>query len=332
MQDKIKEILERGLKNDLSESDKQKMLALFHNSDIEFELKNELLEKLNNSDSPKDSSADFDRLFNELWKKINEKEKQSKQKVRWLIPAMRIAAVLVLGIVMGTLINNFGEKEAPVYYTSNCPKGSVSSLVLPDNTIIYLNADSEVKYSIDGKDGVREVFLSGEAWFDVAKNTEKPFFVYTSTYDVEVTGTKFNVKAYEYENYVSTTLEEGEVKITASENFKLEDKLILKPGQQAVFDKEQKVLKVQDVNTQLFSSWKDNKLIFVNMSLQELQVLLERKYGVDILIKNKELLNLHFDGVIKNETIFEIMEILKFTLSIDYTIVDQRIEITERKI
>ena len=310
MREKLKEILEKGIQKGFSNSDKQEMLSLFHNADIEFELKNELLEKLNNTDFPEDSSADFERLFNELWKKIIEQEQKEKSKVRWLMPAIRAAAVLVIGIVMGVLVNNLGKKEAVSYYTASCPKGSVSSLVLPDNTLIYLNADSEVKYSIDGKNGVREVFLNGEAWFDVAKNPEKPFFVYTSTYDVEVTGTQFNVKAYEAENYVSTTLEEGEVKITASENFKLEDELTLKPGQQAVFDKEQKVLKVQEVNTEWYTSWKNNKLIFVNMKLRELQVLLERKYGVDIVIKNDSLLNLHFDGIIKNETILEIMEIL----------------------
>ena len=107
--------------------------------------------------------------------------------------------------------------------------------------------------------------------------------------------------------------------------------MILKPGQQAVFDKEQKVLKVQEVNTQWYTSWKENKLIFVNMTLKELRVLLERKYGVDIVITNDELLSLHFDGVIKNETIIEIMDILKVTLSIDYKVVDQRIEITADK-
>ena len=331
MKDKIKHILDKGIGKKYTDSEKQKMLSLFHNADIEFELKNELLEKLNNIDFPEESSVDLERLFNKLWEKIKEKEQREKPKVRWLIPVIRVAAVLVLGVVMGVFIRNFSNKEAISYYTAKCPKGSVSSLVLPDNTVIYLNADSEVKYTIDGKDGVREVFLNGEAWFDVAKNPEKPFRVYTSTYDIEVTGTQFNVKAYESESYVATTLEEGEVKITTSESFNLEDELILKPGQQAVFDKEQKVLKVQEVNTEWYTSWKYNKLIFINMKLSELKVLLERQYGVTIVIRNDSLLNLHFDGIIKNETILEIMEILKTTLSIDYKIVDQRIEITAKE-
>lgn len=331
MKDKIKHILDKGIGKKYTDSEKQKMLSLFHNANIEFELKSELMERLDNIDFLEDSSADFEQLFNKIWEHIKEQEQHKKPKFSWLIPALRIAAVLILGVVMGVLVNNFEKKDTVSYYTARCPKGSVSSLVLPDNTIIYLNADSEVKYSIDGKDGVREVFLNGEAWFDVAKNPEKPFFVYTSTYDVEVTGTQFNVKAYESENYVSTTLEEGEVKITASESFKLEDELVLKPGQQAVFDKEQKVLKIQEVNTEWYTSWKYNKLIFINMKLSELKVLLERQYGVTIVIRNDSILNLHFDGIIKNESILEIMEILKTTLSIDYKIVDQRIEITAKE-
>lgn len=330
MQDKLKKILEKGLSKGITDSDKQEMLSLFHNSDIEFELKNELLDKLNNTNIHENSSVDFDKLFSELWNKIDENNQTEKPKKRWLIPALRIAAVLIIGLLIGNFFNDFSEKDVVSYYTANCPNGSVSSVVLPDSTIIYLNAGSKIKYSVDGKDGNREVFLNGEAWFDVAKNAEKPFFVHTPIYDVRVTGTKFNVKAYHAENYISTTLEEGEVIIASAGNVKLEDEITLKPGQQAVFNKSERNLRINEVNTSWYTSWKDNKLIFVNMDLDELLVLLERKYGVDIVMKEDALSNLHFDGVIKNETILEIMEILKTTLSINYKIVDQTIEISEK--
>jgi len=165
----------------------------------------------------------------------------------------------------------------------------------------------------------------------VAKNKKKPFIVHTPFYDVHVTGTQFNVKAYETDKEVTTTLEEGQVIIQSSENLKLANDIILKPGEQVVLNTETKAATIKTVNTSWFTSWKDNKLIFVNMNMKELIVLLERKYGVEIDVKSKETLQLHFDGTIKNESIIEIMEIMKKTLPINYKIVGQKIEITNNK-
>jgi transmembrane sensor len=97
-------------------------------------------------------------------------------------------------------------------------------MILPDSTIIYLNADSKIRYSIDGKDGFREVFLEGEAWFDVQNNNEKPFIIHTPFYDINVTGTQFNVKAYESDNTITTTLEKGQIIIQSVDNFKLAER------------------------------------------------------------------------------------------------------------
>ena len=152
-----------------------------------------------------------------------------------------------------------------------------------------------------------------------------------TVYDVNVTGTQFNVKAYETDNEVTTTLEEGQVIIHSTENFKLAEEVILKPGEQVILNNDSKELTIKTVNTKWFTSWKDNKLIFVNMDLKDLVVLLERKYGVDIEVKNKDILDLHFDGTIKNESIIEILDIIKKALPINYKIVGQKIEITDNK-
>jgi ferric-dicitrate binding protein FerR (iron transport regulator) len=183
---------------------------------------------------------------------------------------------------------------------------------------------------VDGENGNREVFLEGEAWFEVEKNENKPFVVHTPFYKVNVTGTQFNVKAYPTDEEATTTLEEGQVVIQSTENIKLAADVVLKPGEQVVMKKTSKEMVIKTVNTKWFTSWKDNKLIFVNMNLKDLVVLLERKYGVDIEIKNREILDLHFDGTIKNETIIEFLEIVKNTLPINYKIVGQKIEITDK--
>ncbi len=243
----------------------------------------------------------------------------------------RFAAILIVGIVMGALVMNRGLKQEPIFITSLAPKGSISQMVLADSSIVYLNAGSEIRYSPEAKNNSREVFLKGEAWFSVTKNTKKPFVVHTPYYDVNVRGTHFNVKAYEDDAEVTTTLEEGTVEITSSEKFKLTEKILLQPGQQIVLNKDSRTLLVRKVDTRMFTSWKENKLIFINMDLKELIVLLERKYGVDIEVSdNSLLLGYHYDGTIKNETILEVLNLLEETLPIKYKIEGQIILITKR--
>ncbi|QGY43452.1 DUF4974 domain-containing protein [Maribellus comscasis] len=332
MKKQVQHIFDKAYSQNNSLSDRQEMLSLFHQPEKEFEVKEKLLEDLSTQNAKPPSLPDFKNLFNKLWAKIEKEQKQNKTKVRFLYHAVKIAAAILVGLFIGIYVTSLQETaDAPVYYAAHSPKGSVSEMILPDGSVIFLNADSRIRYSVEGKEGNREVFLEGEAWFDVEKNKNKPFIVHTPYYDVNVTGTQFNVKTYKTENEIITTLEEGQIIIQSSENFKLAQDVIVRPGEQVVLNKDSKILTIKEVNTSWYTSWKDNKLIFVNMNLKDLVVLLERKYGVDIEIKNKEILDLHFDGTIKNESIIEFLEIVKKALPINYKIVGQKIEITDNK-
>lgn len=272
---------------------------------------------------------EFSGMLNKIHHKINlEKKTQKKSKIKRLfLNVSRIAAILVIGALIGIIAQNY-KKTEPIYYTSIAPKGSVSQMILPDNTMVYLNSGSEIKYSIEGVNKQREVFLKGEAWFQVEENKQKPFVVHTSFYDVNVLGTEFNVKAYPEDDEITTTLEKGSIKITSTDNFKIQNNQVLKPGEQLVYNKQNNVIRLKEVNTKQFTAWKENKLIFINMSLKELIVLLERKYGVNIEVEDKSILNLHYDGTLKNETILEVMKILQETLPVHFTIENQKIIIT----
>lgn len=329
MKKQIQYIFNKGKNKTIESPDKQEMLVFFHIPEKEYEVKEKLLEDLFTENIPITPLPNFKILFNDLWEKIEVKQKNKKFKNYKFPQLARIAAVLVLGMFVGIYMSSINEVPSePEYYAAHSPKGSVSEMILPDGSVIFLNAESNIKYSIEGKNGNREIFLEGEAWFDVKKNEEKPFVVHTPYYDVNVTGTQFNVKAYNTEDEIVTTLEEGQIIIQATKNFKLGQDIIVKPGEQVVLDKYSRELTIKKVNTKWFTSWKDNKLIFVNMSLKDLIVLLERKYGVDIEIKNEEILNLHFDGTIKDETVIEFLEILRKALPINYKVVGQKIEIT----
>lgn len=331
MERSIRDIIEDGNSTSATEKQKQEFSALFHQEDIEFEVKNQLLDDLIQTKNSFHNSSYFDSLFDKFWRRRKLEIPVPRQQNRVLFRILQVAAVLAIGLFLGYFLNSLSKNNAPVYYTSVAPKGSVSEMYLPDGTHIYLNSGSKIKYSVDGADGMREVFLTGEAWFQVAKMKEKPFLVHTPAYNVKVTGTRFDVKAYPEDKEVSTTLEDGCVHVISSENVILSKETILKPGEQLVFNKESRTIQVTEVNTKYYSSWKDNRLLFINMTLKDLKVLLERKYGVDIEMSDSGLLNYHYDGTLKNETILQVMEILKQTLPIDYRVVGQKIIIYKKK-
>ena len=321
----IQDIIRDAKSIHATDEQKQELLSLFHQPDVEFILKENLLEDLQRTSASIENKPFFDAIFEKLWRK-RKIEMNNRNPVKRLSARIaQWAAVLLVGLFLGHYFNAFKKEPAPIYYTSVTPKGSVSEMLLPDGTHIFLNSGSKITYSVEGVNNRREIFLAGEAWFQVAKMKEKPFLVHTSTYDIWVTGTAFNVKAYPDEKDVTTTLEEGHIAVKSSENLKLAGEILLKPGEQLIYNTESKHIQVHEVNTKWYTSWKDNKLVFVNMSLKDLTVLLERKYGVEIEIGDRSILDYHYDGTIKDETIFEVLEILKRTLPIQYHIVSQKI-------
>ncbi|WP_159523007.1 FecR family protein [Sunxiuqinia indica] len=245
--------------------------------------------------------------------------------VDWRV-ALRMAAVLVVGIFLGSILLQSPFESGGALITTSAPMGSISKTLLDDSTVVFLNAGSEIRYTVGGRK-VREVFLQGEAWFKVKHMDNKAFIVHTEYYDVQVLGTEFNVKAYETESEVTTTLEKGSVLISGNKQYEIEKEITLKPGEQLVLNRENASFKIKKVNTSLYTSWKDSKLEFVKMRLDELIVLLERRYGVDIEVVDKEILTYHYSGTIKDETILEILEILEHTLPVHYEIKNQKIKI-----
>lgn len=237
----------------------------------------------------------------------------------------RLSAILVIGFVLGVLVNNMKKTET-TYHTTIAPLGAISQVVLSDSTIIYLNAGTELRYS-GIEQNKREVYLSGEAWFNVKIDKNNPFIVHTPFYNVRVTGTRFNVKAYEEENEIMTTLEEGSVEVLSSKYLELNERKILLPGEQLIYNRLQRSIQIKEVNPRMFSSWKDNQLIFINMNLKELIVLLERKYGVTIETPELSILNYHYDGTISDESILEVLDLIKSTLPVKYKIEGQTIVI-----
>ncbi|MDD2305181.1 MAG: FecR domain-containing protein [Prolixibacteraceae bacterium] len=214
---------------------------------------------------------------------------------------LKYAAILALALLlpfsyyMGTQNNSDNSIT-----TISCAYGDKSSIILPDNSHVWLNSGSKLTFNSNFKDG-RKVSLEGEAYFDVAKDKHHPFQVKTADVQIEVLGTKFNLKAYPDEKLVSTTLVEGSVKISSEYQHEL-----MTPDQKMTFDKESKQVTVQELtDTSSETDWKDGRFVFRNETLAELKPRLERWFDVDIVFVDDQVKNRRFTGVLGRESILE---------------------------
>ncbi len=212
--------------------------------------------------------------------------------------------------------SNFKSKvEKLVYNKVIVPKGGTFRLKLADGSLITLNSETEFKYPVNFAGSTREVFLKGEAYFDVAHNNEKPFILHAGDVDVSVLGTSFNVSAYDFED-VFTTLVEGSVKIKSN----LEN-VLLKPGFCSVFSKENKKITTSQVDVNLYCLWKDGKIKFKSERLEDLLVKLKRWYSFDFKFENEKLKNYQFTGLFeKNQPIEDLFTKIEATTNIEFVI------------
>ncbi|MET1057445.1 MAG: FecR domain-containing protein [Pedobacter sp.] len=224
------------------------------------------------------------------------------------------------------------------------PKGVRSVFTLTDGTEIRLNADSRLEYPSHFSDSTREVFLIGEAFFDVSKDAAHPFIIHTKDMDIKVLGTTFNVKAYSNESLTETTLLNGAITVTLNNPSKKQ--IYLKPSQKLVFrnprsDKRRGALNSTDIDTSMRqltyfepdhatiieTSWTNNKLTFKNEDFSTLARSMERWYNVDISFDNENPKQLRFTGIIEKENIGEALKALQLTEKFNYTINDSAIRI-----
>lgn len=194
------------------------------------------------------------------------------------------------------------------------PRGGQFQIKLSDNTKVWLNSDSKLKYPVTFKEGEpRNVELVyGEAYFDVSSskvNNKMPFKVISQMQDVEVLGTKFNIKAYADENYVYTTLVEGVVTVTTGKTTEY-----LNPGMQSILNKEDKNIVTSPVDVSYYISWTKGLFSFKDKPLKDIMLVLSRWYDVEVYFGNTALEKVKFNGVLnKNQTISDILNGIKNT-------------------
>ena len=191
------------------------------------------------------------------------------------------------------------------------PYGKRSEITLADGTHIWLNSGSQLSYPAAFSPDSREVYLSGEAFFDVQTDHSRPFYVITKDLKLKVLGTRFNVSSYENDFNAHAVLEAG--KISASRNKKFTRSIELIPGERILFNKTDEIFSKELVDVSLFSSWKNGYLIFKSESLSEIFRKLERYYNCSIILE-KNIENKTFSGKLDlKEELEQVLQTISFT-------------------
>lgn len=249
------------------------------------------------------------------------KEAGRNKKLRQvLIRVTSVAAILALGLLIFNVLNSRGSGSAlpgtaeTELVEEITPKGVSREIELPDGTQVVLNVDSQLRYSRSFTDSIREVFLSGEAYFEVQRDTTRPFIVHAGEMNVKVLGTSFNVRSYSEDTDVRTTLVEGVVEVGSAYAAPVK----LEPLQAAMLNREEKHLKIKKVSREEAVSWKEGKLIFMETPLEEVLEDLERKYDVNFKVQSEALYEYLYTGTFDNLTIEEVLKVLQISSPIDY--------------
>lgn len=202
-----------------------------------------------------------------------------------------------------------GESDAVVYNKLEIPRGGEFCLTLSDGTRVWLNSETSIQYPVVFGTKERRVFIQGEAYFEVAKDTKKPFTVQFMSSSVTVLGTSFNIRAYPEEKQSQTTLAEGSVRIYSPGS-----SILLKPGEQAEVNALSGEMVKKEVEVKTFTSWKDGRFVFEQEPLENIMRTLERWYDIRVIFRDEGAKRISLSGNLKRYGDFsQVMNMLQMT-------------------
>ncbi|MGQ7870735.1 FecR family protein [Sunxiuqinia sp. sy24] len=262
---------------------------------------------------------------NRLWAKVYSHVGRKSAYQVWL----KYAALIIISFSLGSLliyligINPYNSSMA----TINCPSGQITSLTLFDGTTVWLNSGSSLKYRSDFNASGREVFVEGEAFFDVAHNKNKPFIVNLENSRIKVHGTKFNVKAYPGSGQVEAVLLEGKITFSTSN-----ESVDLKPSERIVISDRHRRIEKDWVDAEKVAAWKEGRYFYDNEKLTKIIEQMQRWYDVEFVFDANSLESYQFTGIInRDKTILYNIKLLELTNKIDVKYRNDKIYIEVKK-
>ena len=263
--------------------------------------------------------TDIDKALSKVKRRMHEKN------VSWWKWAQRIAALLSIPLLLGSLWLYFNKKENhPIVQMVEVRTnpGMTTKVILPDSTLVYLNSESLLRYPSTFTT-IRNVELVGEAFFNVVADKEKRFVVNTRNQSqIEVYGTSFNVEAYAADNKISTTLIEGTIGFLYQDANHQTKKVDLKPNQKLVYEPEMNKVRLYATSGESETAWKDGKIILKNTPMKEVLQILEKQFNVEFKVRNRNLDTYSFTGTFTNQRLEKIMEYFKLSSQIKWRYIE----------
>jgi transmembrane sensor len=278
----------------------------------------------------------------EALKKINTRI-SNQATTKWWIPIQRIAAIMVLPLLIysgyisirnASLKNQ--QEEHVLMQTISSRQGMVTQFDLADGTKVWLNSGSVLQFPTSFTGDLREVKLKGEAFFEVTKNEKQPFRVHAKDLNIEVLGTSFNVVSYDDEQQTEVVLVEGKVKLSDEKDLAKKEFGVMLPGQRAVYAEDTRKVEAHEVAVEKYIAWRDGNLLFRYDKMEDVAKRLSRWFNVEIIINDPEIKTYAYKATFRNETLPQVLNLLKISAPIDYQIIGNKLmpsgEYTKQKV
>lgn len=316
----IKKIVDYFFHHDFSEETIRKVHQRLTKGDDRPEVDDALLSVWDTMGFPEMDENHSEQAFSQLSRQLgfSEQKEPVRKSLRPTSFVMKLAAIWLLPLIMLSSsvyfywqANIVKDAVADVSLIEHfVPAGKREQIILPDSSRVWLNSGSVLIYPSTFIGQTRDVYLSGEGYFEVEKNAEQPFIVKARTLNVEVLGTRFNILAYPEVKQIATTLEEGSVRVCLQDNDKKVYHLV--PDEQLVYNIDSGIVDIKQVVSADYSDWREGGLLFDNYYFSDIIRILQRTYGVNVHLQtsiyNNNKITVHFN---KNESLENIFMLLK---------------------
>lgn len=296
---------------------------------------------LDESESNRNMFCQYEKIWNEsvhymettafdadtAWEKLNrihQQKEKSRRRLRSIYYTLSGAAASVLALLLLSFMGLFVKNDTTRIHAGT-DYGNRSEIVLPDGSKVNLNSGTSIQYTYNTKKKVREVVFQGEGFFDVSKSKDPFVIKMTNDVEIKVLGTSFNLRAYQDDAEIQASLVEGSIEMKHDTNV-----IHLEAGEMAVYDKENGQLKPVDGFLPHSYGWLDNKLYMDNMSLADVCKYIERWYDVQISLEQKLGDDTHYNGVLREENVVDVMNALSRLSKIEYQVKGKHIRITSK--
>lgn len=263
------------------------------------------------------TSANTSSLFESVMRRIivyEQKRVPFMARIHWGVKVAAVLAVILLSNFMVYQYGHQGEPAAVTWQEVVVPRGNRMKIILPDNSSVWLNNETRLRYASDFNSGNRTVELSGEAYFDVHHDSDHPFIVKVGDQRIKVLGTKFSVDAYPEDRVVETSLISGSVEFDCNKEVNGKTIYRIEPGNSLFYDKGNNTVRSEKIQSSYYQYWEKGVYAFREESFESLAIKIKRIFNVEIIFKDEYLKKKTYTGTINiNDNVFLFMEAIRRT-------------------